>query len=492
MTDRRLAMRASASYERVIACLTRPVDLAWLAAFRFCFGAVMAISMARFLAYGWIDNFFVNPRFHFKYWGFGWVEPLPAAGMYAVFWALLACATCMAIGFMYRTTTALFVVGFGYVQLIDVTNYLNHYYLAWLLACLLLVAPAGRVWSVDSWARDRVGDARKRVTSIALGWLVVFRVQVGVVYTYAGLAKAHADWLLDAQPLRIWLGSRTEMPILGPLFTVDGIPLVMSWFGFLFDSTVVIFLLWRRTRWLAYASVLVFHTLTRSLFPIGMFSTIMVLAALVFFPPDWPRTLLRRLGRWQLLGNATGLQRAVERWEETGASERQGPSSPRGPALARNWAFALGVCFCAWQVFVPLRFLAYGGNVRWHEQGMRFSWRVMVREKNGSVTFHVRDPRTDHTFTVAPRAYLTRLQEREMSGQPDLILQLAHRIRDDYTSKLGVPVEVRAEALVSLNGRKLSPMVDPTVNLAAEREGLAPYRWVLPAPDSRPPHVKPV
>src|SRR5690606_12439915 len=112
--------------------------------------------------------------------------------------------------------------------------------------------------------------------------------------------------------------------------------------------------------------------------------------------------------------------------------------------------------YCTWQVLMPLRFLAYGGDVRWHEQGMRFSWRVMVREKNGSVTFHVRDPRTEREFTVAPRAYLTRLQEREMSGQPDLILQLAHRISDDFSKRLGGPVEVRAEALVSLNGRAVS------------------------------------
>lgn len=492
MTERVLASGARAWRERAVACLTKPIDLAWLAAFRFCFGTVMAISMARFLAYGWIDNFFINPRFHFKYWGFGWVEPLSAPGMYAVFWGLLICATAMALGLFYRFTAALFVLGFGYVQLIDVTNYLNHYYLAWLLACLLLCSPAARCWSIDAWRRERAGGAPPQ-TSVASAWLVVFRVQVGVVYTYAGVAKAHADWLLDGQPLRIWLGSRTEMPILGPLFTVDGVPLLMSWCGFLFDSTVVVFLLWSRTRWLAYTCVLVFHTMTRSLFPIGMFSTIMVLAALVFFPSDWPR---RMLHFWTRRLPAQEARRFAARLEHWRLEERRLEPSISTPApqysRATRLALVVGLCFCVWQVIMPLRFLAYGGNVRWHEQGMRFSWRVMVREKNGAVTFHVRDPRTDRTFTVAPRAYLTRLQEREMSGQPDLILQLAHRIRDDYSAELGVPVEVRVEALVSLNGRQSLPMVDPTVNLAAERDGLAPFHWVLPAPTSRPPHVKPV
>jgi hypothetical protein len=29
-----------------------------------------------------------------------------------------------------------------------------------------------------------------------------------VVFVFAGLAKINADWLLDAQPLRIWLAVR--------------------------------------------------------------------------------------------------------------------------------------------------------------------------------------------------------------------------------------------------------------------------------------------
>lgn len=489
MTEVSLAPSARTLQDRVTGQLTKPVDFAWLAAFRVCFGTVMAVSMARFLAYGWVDNFFVNPRFHFKYWGFGWVEALPSGGMHAMFWLLFVCASGMALGFCYRIASALFVVGFGYVQLIDVTNYLNHYYLAWLLSVLLAVSPAARSWSLDARRRART---RTRATNewVPFAWLFVFRVQVGVVYVYAGLAKAHADWLLDAQPLRIWLGSLTDLPILGQMFTWEGVPLLMSWAGFLFDTTVVAFLLWSRTRWLAYTCVIVFHTVTRSLFPIGMFSSIMVVSALVFFPSDWPRALARKLPRV--------VQEPLRHWFD-GVTLKDSVGDRRGisrsgalPAWARRLTWAVGIVYCVWQVAMPMRFLAYGGNVRWHEQGMRFSWRVMVREKNGSVTFHVRDPRTDRSFTVAPRAYLTRLQEREMSGQPDLILQLAHRIRDDYSRQLGATVEVRAEALVSLNGRRLSPMVDPNVNLGAIDDGLAPYLWVLPAPNTAPPHVRPV
>ena len=39
----------------------------------------------RFLAYGWVDELFVKPTFFFTYWGFGWVRPLSASGMHALF-----------------------------------------------------------------------------------------------------------------------------------------------------------------------------------------------------------------------------------------------------------------------------------------------------------------------------------------------------------------------------------------------------------------------
>ena len=60
-----------------------------------------------------------------------------------------------------------------------------------------------------------------------------------------------------------------------------------------------------------------------------------------------------------------------------------------------------------------------------------------------------------------------------MSSQPDLILQLAHHVRDDFERRGLGPVEVHADAVASLNGRRLSALVDPEVDLATIDE-LAP------------------
>src|SRR5690606_34436917 len=96
----------------------------------------------------------------------------------------------------------------------------------------------------------------------------------------------------------------------------------------------------------------------------------------------------------------------------------------------------------------------YGGDVSWHEQGMRFSWRVMLREKNASVTYLVTDRARGRTYEVAPRRYLTAWQEREFGTQPDLVLQLAHHVAREESARLGREVEVRVDAVASLNGRR--------------------------------------
>ena len=445
---------------RIETWLLRPVDAAWLAAFRILFGIALAISMERFIAYGWIDSLLVGPSFRFHYFGFAWVEPLSRGAMLALFYGLVALAVAVAAGFAFRVTSLLLALGLTYVQLIDVSTYLNHYYLAGLLAWLLAVSPAHRTFSVDAW----LGGARRE--HVANAWLVLFRIQIAVVYFFAGLAKAQPDWLLHAQPLRIWLGASTHLPLIGPLFAMDGVPLAMSWFGFLFDTTIVGWLLWGRTRPFAYVIVVVFHVATRLLFDIGMFPIIMCVAALVFFPPEWPRRLLRR--------PVVDLPQVVT----------------RPPAV--RIALALGVLYCAVQIVLPLRSHLFDGNVLWHEAGMRFSWRVMLRAKGGSTTFVVTQKETGRVFHVSPREHLTAFQENEMASQPDLVLQLAQHVARDFDARGLGPVEVRAETVVSLNGRRGAPLVDPNVDLTTVRDGLAPPDWILPVPSEAPPHTRPV
>jgi len=440
--------------------MSSPRDAAGLAAFRVFIGVLGTISALRFLHYGWVDALFVTPRFHFKYWFAPFVEPLSRTGMVTVFWIIAASGLLIALGLCYRLAIVTFLLAFSYVQLIDVTNYLNHYYLLSLLALLMTCMPLGQVYGLDGWLSARQNGLRPRTT--LPGWCVaILRLQIAVVYTYAGVAKLTGDWLVHAQPLSIWLSARTSLPLVGPLLAEPWAPLAMSWLGCAFDLTIVCWLSWRKTRPWAFAALVMFHALTRHLFPIGMFPFIMVASASVLFEPGWPR-------RWLPLPAATA-------WAKR-------PTS--GPRLALGGA-ALAL-FALVQVLAPLRTFAYGGDVHWHEQGMRFSWRVMVREKNASVTYLVDDLRSGRTVEVSPRAYLDARQEREFATQPDLIAQLARHIARERSGKTGSPVRVRAEVLANLNGRRATLLLDPNVDLANTHESIAPAPWILPIPEGQP------
>jgi hypothetical protein len=103
----------------------------------------------------------------------------------------------------------------------------------------------------------------------------------------------------------------------------------------------------------------------------------------------------------------------------------------------------------------------------------------MLMEKNGSVDLHVSDPATGRRWTVAPTDYLTRYQAKMASTQPDMILQLAHIVADDFRARGVATPEVRVDAFASLNGRHHARLIDPTVDLAREEDGFAPRRWIL-------------
>ena len=72
-----------------------------------------------------------------------------------------------------------------------------------------------------------------------------------------------------------------------------------------------------------------------------------------------------------------------------------------------------------------------------------------------------------------------------MSFQPDMILQYAHLLADSREAGGHARPEIRADVLVSLNGRPSERLIDPDVDLARIEDGLAPKSWVL-APQDNP------
>src|SRR5688572_20632786 len=97
--------------------LTRQVHIAPLVTFRIIFGLLMAFSTVRFLVLGWVDDHYIKPVFHFKYFGFGWIEVLHPTAMYLIHIVMIIAAVFVAIGFYYRIAAIVLFLTFTYTEL---------------------------------------------------------------------------------------------------------------------------------------------------------------------------------------------------------------------------------------------------------------------------------------------------------------------------------------------------------------------------------------
>ncbi|MCZ8286572.1 MAG: HTTM domain-containing protein, partial [Bacteroidia bacterium] len=326
----------------------------------------------RFMAKGWVESMYVKPQVFFPYYGFEWIKPLGETGMYAVFILMAVCALCIAAGFLYRISAAMFFLIFTYVELIDKTNYLNHYYFVSIISFLLIFLPAQRYASLDALFRPSLKAVR-----IPNYFLLIIKAQVFIVYFFAGLAKLNPDWLLHAQPLKIWLPAHSEMPIIGTLLTKEWVAYAFSWFGCLYDLLIPFLLFMPRFIKPAYVLVIVFHLATSLFFNIGMFPYIMIALTSIFFSESFHVSLIRKLK--SLMGHVS-------------AEETQMVYVPS--RKLKTTMLSLMVLHLVFQLCIPFRFLLYPGNLYWTEQGYRFSWRVMLMEKAGTTFFYVRDKAT--------------------------------------------------------------------------------------------------
>ncbi len=445
--------------------LFSPVDIASLVFFRVAFGALLLWEVWNYYDHGWIETIWVDPAFTFTYLGFGWVQPWSDTGMYLHFLVLGVLAVFIMIGLWYRVSATLFFVGFAYVFLLDQAYYVNHFYLICLISFLMIFVPAHRAFSVDAGRRPGIRS------DTAPAWaLWILLAQVGIPYFYGGLSKLNGDWL-RGEPMGMWLTDMTDFPVIGHLFTEWWAGYVFAYGGLLFDLSVVPLLLWRRTRPFAFVAAIAFHLTNANLFHIGVFPPFMIAATTLFFRPDWPRRLL-------------GLRQLPPGSERR---ERRRPMSAVPHLQPRQRVVVLLLAaYLMLQLVVPFRHHLYPGNVSWTEEGHRFAWHMMLREKEAEAQFIVTDPQRDETWDVDTEDFLTDAQADAMSSRPDMILQFAHHLADEWHQEGYKRVEVRADVTAALNGREPQRLVDQSVDLAAQSRTLMPAPWIVPLNEPLP------
>lgn len=441
--------------------LSKQTNSAPLAVFRVFFGVMMLFGILRFWYHGWIEKLYVQPTFHFSYYGFEWVKPI-GNYTYLLFIISGVSAALVALGFKYRFAIITFFLSFTYIELMDKTTYLNHYYFISILSFVLIFLPANARFSLDAYLRKR------EYTNVPKWTIDSVKLLLGIVYFYAGLAKLNSDWLFRAQPLKIWLPSKYDLPFIGNnLMQQEWFHYAMSWCGALYDLSIPFLLLYKRTRLLAFSLVVFFHVFTRVLFPIGMFPFIMIVATLIFFDASLHEKMIQYIKRVFSISSKT-----VEQVKEY-----------TYPKLQKKVILSiLGTLFIL-QILLPWRYLLYPGELFWTEEGFRFSWRVMLMEKAGYANFKIVDGETGKFFYVNNADFLTSFQEKQMSFQPDFILEYAHYLGDHFKKDGHKNIEVYVESFVALNGRLSQPYINPKINLYKQKESFKHKDWILPFTD---------
>lgn len=444
---------------KTVKYLDKHAEASTLAFFRLAFGVMMVLSLIRFASYGWIDKFYIQPQFHFTYYGFEWIKPL-GTYTYLLFVVCGLAAFFVAIGYKYKLSIATFFLSFSYIEFMDKTTYLNHYYFIMVVSFVLIFLPANASFSVDAFKNQKIAFQK-----IPRWTIDILKIVVAIVYIYAGLAKLNSDWLIEAMPLKIWLPNNSNLPLIGPLLNKNWVHYAFSWTGMIYDLTIPFLLLYKRTRIFAFLLVVIFHVLTKILFPIGVFPYIMIVTSLLFFDANFHKKCLQMVTRMFNI-KSTIFENEKEKNEN------------------HNWVYnakkTILICFISFQILLPFRYLLYPDELFWTEEGFRFSWRVMLMEKAGYAQFSVTDSKTKETTLVDNSQFLTTFQEKQMSFQPDFILEYAHFLHDYYQKQGLQDPEVTVEGYVALNGRLSKLYIDPKINLAKEYESFKHKNWILP------------
>ena len=462
--------------QRWVAYLLAPVDGASVAVFRMLFGGLLFWEVLRYFQRGWIESYYITPTFHFTYPFLDFIRPWPGNGMYVHFAVIGALALLIALGLFYRLAAPLFCLAFSYVFLLDKAYYLNHFYLIGLLSFLLCLIPAQHTASLDRWL-----FFRNHSPAVPRWCVLLLRAQVFIVYFYAGLAKLNPDWL-HGEPMRMWLAERADFPLLGSYFTSEWMAFLFAYGGLLFDLSIGFLLVWQRTRPWALGLAGVFHFLNSQLFDIGIFPVLAFGATIIFADADWPRRVMRPT------------QPVLARfWAR--ASYASGSLAPPAPGnqLSRMATLVLLHAYLLTQLLIPLRHWLYPGNVSWTEEGHRFSWRMKLRDKAAVLHLFVTDPRTGENWEVSPALDLSARQLDEMSSRPDMVVQYAHYLAEQF-SRPGQPRPIiQVDLQISLNGRPYQSLIDPNVNLAdVPLVSWKPAYWILPLTIPLPSQADPI
>lgn len=434
-----------------LSALFQPESLYPLVMVRVMFGAVMAGWALTMMFNGSLSELFSSNNFVFHYRGFDWIQPPGLTATYLIFGLIVVTSLMLGAGFYFKISSFVFTLAFSYITLIDKSNYLSYYYFVIIMSVMLMVSPAHRLFSLDLLRKPSI-----RVDYIPAWFMLAMKLQVVMVFFFAGMGKLNYDWLFEGRPVSIWLmAAFQDMGIsLDLTGKFKGFAVFISWVLILSDFIFPHFLLDRKTASWAFRLFLLMELISIALFPVGFFPILFCVSCIIFLPPERIHEFISRVSYF-----------LYDIFQFKGEVFK-----PGGGYLLqyrhKRLAMILVGAFLAFQVSWPVVAYLKWGALKWADTVFHFSWNMELYEKQGQVQFFQLDTRSGQESGIPLDLYLTAHQQKIMSQDPRLILQFAHYLEKVMPKQ----VEIRAELKLSMNGHQPLLIVEKTKNLFSQLE----------------------
>lgn len=425
--------------------LFKNIDNAPLVIFRMFLGFLIACESFGAILTGWVTNTLVAPKFTFSFIGLEWLQPLPENGMYVYFIAMGILGLCIMLGYRYVITMSAYTILWAGVYFMQKTSYNNHYYLLLMVCFIMIFLPANKDKSYDA----TLGYTKRQQTMPS--WIrFLFILLIGIVYTYASIAKFYPDWLNGTFTKNL-MKNATYIPYLSEhLFVKKWFYLFLAYTGIIFDMFIVPLLLIKRTRTIALLLSLVFHIFNSITLQIGIFPYFALSFVLFFYEPERMRKLFFK--------NNINIKEEYNFY-------------------GKKLLYFLFIPFLAIQLLLPLRHHFIKGDVLYTEEGHRLSWRMMLRNRSGYITINIIDKKTNKKTNYNYRNKLTPKQQRQLATKPDFIWQFCQRIKKEYKNEA---ISIYISCKNSVNAGSYFYLIDPKYDMATAKWNYFSHNeWII-------------
>ncbi|MFT4665370.1 MAG: vitamin K-dependent gamma-carboxylase [Polaribacter sp.] len=447
----------------------KPTNATTLSLFRILFGALMLYQLIYYFRLDYTFQFMAGPEFLFSYPYSSFFVTLPEGVLKGIHFGLILSTVMIIFGWFYRAAMIFFFLGITYFSFIDKTLYNNHLYLLSLISLVMIFMEADAKYSVQSKNKDTV--------PIWNVWLLQFLLVL--VYSYGALAKLSPDWLNGNIPaVMIEEGNVGMLSFLPENVLLE----LLTYGGLVYDLLIGFILLWKPTRWIGLALVILFNMTNASLLfdDIGVFPYFMICATILFFDPQAVDNLINRL-------------MPVKRSETKKAKKKQAKKAEQKiersaaiPGTSAKYQKVTGICialFVVFQLVWPFRSHLFTNNPEWTGHGSRFAWRMKMQSKKvTSFKMVVTDGPNGTPTEINHRSFLSVNQLKHLVDDPFLLVQFAKYLKQKAIREgMAKDPIVKATVMVVFNKRPAQLFIDPNVDLTkVEESPWADYDWIMP------------